>query len=218
MRRLTLLLSIAAPLWLAGCDMLGIESASALAAKREADGRAIGAGCRHAARVGGAVFCAEQARRPGGRLRRLARDERLHAREQARSHAGGAPPPSWRLPKPTAAKARPPAARPQGTSLPPRGRPAPGRGVGRPFVASHGSASPAAASAAACGTVRASVHGVDAMNSAFALPSAARPAVCAGRCVPRRARPAGHHGLGPAGHRDACCRSSRPSRSPVRST
>jgi hypothetical protein len=50
MRRLTLLLTIAAPLWLAGCDMLGIESASALAAKREADGRAVGAGCRHAAR------------------------------------------------------------------------------------------------------------------------------------------------------------------------
>ena len=50
MRRLTLLLTIAAPLWLAGCDMLGIESASAQTAKREADGRAIGAGCRHAAR------------------------------------------------------------------------------------------------------------------------------------------------------------------------
>ena len=50
MRRLTLLLTIAAPLWLAGCDMLGIESASVAAAKREADGRAIGAGCRHAAR------------------------------------------------------------------------------------------------------------------------------------------------------------------------
>lgn len=50
MRRLTLLLTIAAPLWLAGCDMLGVESASALAAKREADGKAIGAGCRHAAR------------------------------------------------------------------------------------------------------------------------------------------------------------------------
>jgi len=50
MRRLPLLLTIAAPLWLAGCDMLGIESASAAAAKREADGRAVGAGCRHAAR------------------------------------------------------------------------------------------------------------------------------------------------------------------------
>ena len=47
MRRLALLLSIAAPLWLAGCDMLGIESASAVAARREADGKAVGAGCRH---------------------------------------------------------------------------------------------------------------------------------------------------------------------------
>jgi len=50
MRRLTLLLTIAAPLGLAGCDMLGIETASAVAAKREAEGKAIGAGCRHAAR------------------------------------------------------------------------------------------------------------------------------------------------------------------------
>jgi hypothetical protein len=50
MRRLTLLLTITAPLWLAGCDMLGIESASAQTAKREAEGKAIGAGCRHAAR------------------------------------------------------------------------------------------------------------------------------------------------------------------------
>jgi hypothetical protein len=50
MRRLTLLLSITAPLWLAGCDMLGIESASVQAAKREAEGKAVGAGCRHAAR------------------------------------------------------------------------------------------------------------------------------------------------------------------------
>jgi hypothetical protein len=50
MRRLTLLLSIAVPLWLTGCDMLGIESVSAQAARREADGKAIGAGCRHAAR------------------------------------------------------------------------------------------------------------------------------------------------------------------------
>ena len=50
MRRLTLMLSIAAPLWLAGCDMLGIEAASAVAARREAEGKAVGAGCRHAAR------------------------------------------------------------------------------------------------------------------------------------------------------------------------
>ena len=46
MRRLALLLLIA----LAGCDQLGIESATAVAAKREAEGKAVGAGCRHAAR------------------------------------------------------------------------------------------------------------------------------------------------------------------------
>ena len=39
-----------APLWLAGCDQLGIESASVAAARREAEGKAIGAGCRHSAR------------------------------------------------------------------------------------------------------------------------------------------------------------------------
>ncbi len=50
MRRLAPLLLTLAPLWLAGCDMLGIEPASQVAARREADGRAIGAGCRHAAR------------------------------------------------------------------------------------------------------------------------------------------------------------------------
>jgi hypothetical protein len=41
---------LAATLLLAGCDQLGIESASQVAARRDADGRAIGAGCRHAAR------------------------------------------------------------------------------------------------------------------------------------------------------------------------
>lgn len=50
MRRLTLMLTLSAPLWLAGCDMLGIESATVAAAKREAEGKAVGAGCRHAAR------------------------------------------------------------------------------------------------------------------------------------------------------------------------
>jgi hypothetical protein len=44
---LTLLL---APLLLGGCDLLGIENPEQIAAKREADGRAIGAGCRHSAR------------------------------------------------------------------------------------------------------------------------------------------------------------------------
>ncbi|MFN9746504.1 MAG: hypothetical protein ACK57B_12760 [Betaproteobacteria bacterium] len=41
---------LAAPLLLGGCGWLGIESPEQIAAKREADGRAIGAGCRHAAR------------------------------------------------------------------------------------------------------------------------------------------------------------------------
>lgn len=36
---------------LAGCDQLGIESATALAARKEADGKAIGGACRHAGRA-----------------------------------------------------------------------------------------------------------------------------------------------------------------------
>ncbi len=40
----------AAPLWLGGCEQLGIESPAEVAAKREAEGKAVGAGCRHAAR------------------------------------------------------------------------------------------------------------------------------------------------------------------------
>lgn len=36
---------------LAGCEMLGIESAEAVAARRDADGRAIGGACRHAGRA-----------------------------------------------------------------------------------------------------------------------------------------------------------------------
>lgn len=35
---------------LAGCDQLGIESTAATAARREAEGKAVGGGCRHAAR------------------------------------------------------------------------------------------------------------------------------------------------------------------------
>jgi len=38
------------PLLLAACDQLGIESTTALASRREAEGKAVGAGCRHAAR------------------------------------------------------------------------------------------------------------------------------------------------------------------------
>lgn len=36
---------------LAGCDQLGIESAQSIAARKEAEGRAIGSACRHAARA-----------------------------------------------------------------------------------------------------------------------------------------------------------------------
>lgn len=48
-RPLSALLALA-PLWLAGCDLLGLEPASVLAARKEAEGKAIGAGCRHVAR------------------------------------------------------------------------------------------------------------------------------------------------------------------------
>ena len=41
---------IALILPLAACDQLGIESSTVIAARREAEGKAIGAGCRHAAR------------------------------------------------------------------------------------------------------------------------------------------------------------------------
>jgi hypothetical protein len=50
MRRITPALLAVATLLLAGCDQLGIESATAVAAKKEAEGKAVGAGCRHAAR------------------------------------------------------------------------------------------------------------------------------------------------------------------------
>lgn len=42
---------MAVPLWLAGCDALGLEPASAVAARKDAEGRAVGAACRHAARA-----------------------------------------------------------------------------------------------------------------------------------------------------------------------
>jgi hypothetical protein len=38
-------------LLLSGCDMLGIETATVVAAKREAEGKAIGSACRHAGRA-----------------------------------------------------------------------------------------------------------------------------------------------------------------------
>ena len=50
-RRLLAPLMTALCLLAAGCDQLGIESASAIAARKEADGKAIGGACRHAARA-----------------------------------------------------------------------------------------------------------------------------------------------------------------------
>lgn len=51
MRRALLLIALPIALQLAGCDALGIESADKIAAARQADGRAIGGACRHAARA-----------------------------------------------------------------------------------------------------------------------------------------------------------------------
>jgi hypothetical protein len=42
---------LAGLLLVAGCDMLGVESATAVAARREAEGKAIGGACRHAGRA-----------------------------------------------------------------------------------------------------------------------------------------------------------------------
>jgi len=49
LRRPILLLAILSTL--VGCDQLGLESASATAARVEADGKAVGAGCRHGGRA-----------------------------------------------------------------------------------------------------------------------------------------------------------------------
>jgi hypothetical protein len=51
MRRALLLIALPIAAQLAGCDALGIESADKIAAARQADGRAIGGACRHAARA-----------------------------------------------------------------------------------------------------------------------------------------------------------------------
>lgn len=53
MRRslLTVFLVVFATSLVTGCDMLGIESAEKVAASREADGKAVGAACRHAGRA-----------------------------------------------------------------------------------------------------------------------------------------------------------------------
>ena len=50
-RLLAVLASAAVASLVAGCDMLGIESAEKIAAAREADGKAIGSACRHAGRA-----------------------------------------------------------------------------------------------------------------------------------------------------------------------
>jgi len=50
-RRLPALLLSLFALLAAGCDQLGIESATAVAARKEADGKAIGGACRHAGRA-----------------------------------------------------------------------------------------------------------------------------------------------------------------------
>lgn len=50
MRHSALVLCLTATSLLAGCDLLGIETASQIAEKKEADGRAIGSACRHAVR------------------------------------------------------------------------------------------------------------------------------------------------------------------------
>jgi hypothetical protein len=50
LRRLRTATLLAALLGLAACDQLGLPNPAADAAKREAEGKAIGGGCRHAAR------------------------------------------------------------------------------------------------------------------------------------------------------------------------
>ena len=49
--RLFRTLLLTGPLLLTACDMLGIEPASALAGRREAEGKAVGGACRHAGRA-----------------------------------------------------------------------------------------------------------------------------------------------------------------------
>ena len=51
MLRAARLLFLLMAAWLTGCDMLGIEPASAVAERREAEGKAVGAACRHAGRA-----------------------------------------------------------------------------------------------------------------------------------------------------------------------
>ncbi len=50
-RQLAVSLVASGLLLLGGCDALGIESASAVAGRKEAEGKAIGGACRHAGRA-----------------------------------------------------------------------------------------------------------------------------------------------------------------------
>ncbi len=50
MRLLALTLCVAATALLSGCDVLGIETAPQVAAKKQAEAHAIGSACRHAVR------------------------------------------------------------------------------------------------------------------------------------------------------------------------
>ena len=50
-RPFVLIAAVCLPLLLAGCDLLGLEPASAIAARKEAEGKAIGGACRHAGRA-----------------------------------------------------------------------------------------------------------------------------------------------------------------------
>jgi hypothetical protein len=51
MQRLIVIAVLLASSMLAGCDMLGIETPEKLAAVKEAEGKAVGGACRHAARA-----------------------------------------------------------------------------------------------------------------------------------------------------------------------
>lgn len=51
MRRVLLALVTPVCLWLAGCDLLGIEGATVVAERKAAEGKAVGAACRHAGRA-----------------------------------------------------------------------------------------------------------------------------------------------------------------------
>lgn len=50
-RSLVTMLLCASTVLVAGCDQLGIETATTIAARKEADGKAVGGACRHAGRA-----------------------------------------------------------------------------------------------------------------------------------------------------------------------